>query len=199
VTWRAFELDPSALPHRDRDPNQTQAQRLSRKYGMSLAEAQQRIAQLVALAAAEGLAFDFDHIKPGNTFDTHRLLHLARERGRGDALTERVMSAYLCEGRALDASELLPLVADAGLDVDEAQAVLATGGYAAEVRADEREAKELGIQGVPFFRIGRYGVSGAQPTELFVGALGRAWAELPEPLVSDGGDEANVCGPDGCR
>ena len=73
--------------------------------------------------------------------------------------------------------------------------MLACDRYAAEVRADEARARELGISGVPFFVIGgRLGVSGAQPPDVLLGALERGWAEMPAGEIADGA----ACGPDGC-
>jgi predicted DsbA family dithiol-disulfide isomerase len=196
VTWRAFELDPAAPAKRD--TSEPYAARLAKKYGNTVAQAQQRIDQIVQLAATEGLPFDFQRIQPGNTFQAHRLLHLAHARGLQGALKERLLRGYLCEGVSLaDHDSLLRLAGEVGLDVDEAVGVLSTDSYAAEVRADEQQAKELSISGVPFFRIGRYGVSGAQSPELLLRALQTAWAELPEPLETLG-SAATVCGPDGC-
>jgi len=196
VTWRSFELDPSAPAQRD--GSQTHAERLARKYGMPVEHAQQRIAHVVSMGAAEGLSFDFDHIRPGNTFTAHRLLHFARERGRQIELKERLLRAYLCEGVALgEPANLLSLAGQAGLDIDETQAVLGSDSYAEAVRGDINTARQLGVDGVPFFRVGRYGVSGAQGADLFLGALQQAWRELPEP-VAGAAAEPNVCGPDGC-
>lgn len=71
--------------------------------------------------------------------------------------------------------------------------------YAAEVRQDEREAAELGARGVPFFVLDRtYGVSGAQPVEVFTRALTQAWGERSPLTLVDGGADAEACGPDGC-
>jgi predicted DsbA family dithiol-disulfide isomerase len=93
---------------------------------------------------------------------------------------------------------LLRLATEVGLDPDEVQTVLSSDLYAAEVRADESEAHALGADGVPFFVIGnRYAVAGAQPEELLLQALTRAWEELPEVLDGLEGNGA-VCGPDGC-
>lgn len=197
VVWRAFELDPSAP--RVRDPQQSYAERLGRKYGTTPAQAQTMIDRMVDTAAGDGLALRFDHIRPGNTFDAHRLLHLAHERGVQDALKERLLRAYLTEGQAIGEPDVLaPLAREVGLDEREVADLLAGDRYAAEVRKDEALARELGISGVPFFVLaGRLGVSGAQPTDVLLGALDRAWREFcpPEivPIV-----EGAVCGPDGC-
>ncbi|HEY2734552.1 MAG TPA: DsbA family oxidoreductase [Polyangiales bacterium] len=196
IVWRAFELDPSAPRSQ---PKQDYAQRLASKYGQTRAQAQARIEQLVALAQADGVTLDFTRIQPGNTFDAHRLIHLALDRGKQGAVKERLLRAYLSEGEAIGAPEaLLRLTTEAGLEPDEVQAVLATDQYAREVRADETQARELGIHGVPFFVVAqRYAIEGAQPAELILSALERAWSEL-SPLVSLSAPDAAVCGPDGC-
>jgi len=194
ITWRAFELDPSA-PRR-RDTNGSYAERLARKYGCSVEQAREMICRMTDIAAAEGLPFDFDRIKPGNTFDAHRVIHLAAERGKQDAVKERLLRGYLVEGEPIGEPEAIArLVTDAGLDADEVQGVLHGDAYAREVRADEEQARALGISGVPFFVLaGRYGISGAQPVETFLSALRTAMATPDEGDV----DEGATCGPDGC-
>ena len=197
VVWRAFELDPSAP--RIRDTSQTYAERLAKKYGTTPETAQQRIDQMVGVAAKDGLDFRFDRIRPGNTFDAHRLLHLAHERGIQDAVKERFLRAYMTEGQAIGDPEVLRgLAREAGLDEAEAREVLEGKRYAAEVRTDEGLARELGISGVPFFVLdGRIGVSGAQPAEVLLGALDKAWSELARPELETFAEGA-TCGPDGC-
>jgi predicted DsbA family dithiol-disulfide isomerase len=200
VTWRAFELDPSAPRTR---PQQAYAQRLAGKYGRTPSEAQAMVDRMVETGRADGLALDFDRIQPGNTFDAHRLLHLALDRGPGrqDALKERLFSAYLSDGESIgEPATLLRIASESGLATDEAAAVLSSDQYAREVRADEAEAGALGIHGVPFFVIGRrYAVEGAQPAELIRSALDKAWSELPElPQRIAAAPDGAVCGPDGC-
>jgi predicted DsbA family dithiol-disulfide isomerase len=155
------------------------------------------IARMVETAAQDGLAMDFEHIRPGNTFDAHRLLHLAKQRGRQDALEERLFAAYLCEGQPIGEPDvLLKLAEQAGLDVDEAQAVLATDTYAKEVRSDIAHARTLGVTGVPFFVVGEhYGVAGAQSPETLLAVLTRWWDETPDLSLEAQGP---VCGPEGC-
>ena len=196
IVWRAFELDPSAPPVRDSDVSY--AQRLAGKYGTPLPQAEEMIRRMTEVAAADGLDFHFERIKPGNTFDAHRVLHLAHARGKQDAVKERFLAGYMTEGEPIgDPEALVRMAGEAGLDVDEVRGVLAGDAFAREVRADESEASELGIRGVPFFVLGgRYAISGAQPAEVFEGALARAWSELkdaPEVFA-----EGAVCGPEGC-
>jgi len=198
VVHRSFELDPG----RAKGDVQPVIRMLTKKYGMSEAQAQAGEENLGAQAAAEGLEYrtrDRDH---GNTFDMHRLLHLAKAQGKQDALIQALYKANFAEERSLFSAgdeRLVELAVAAGLDADDAREVLADPtAYADDVRADEREAAELGANGVPFFVLDRkYGVSGAQPAEVFAQALTQAWGERsPLKLLDEGG--AQACGPDGC-
>ncbi len=199
VVHRSFELDPG----RAKGDVEPVLKMLSLKYGMSEAQARAGEENLGAQAAAEGLAYRTEGRDHGNTFDMHRLLHLAKEHGRQDELLQALYRANFAEERSVfaDADDrLVELAVEAGLDADAARAVLADpDAYAAEVRADERDAAELGANGVPFFVLDRrYGVSGAQPAEVFTRALTQAWGERsPLTLVQDG-DAGEACGPDGC-
>lgn len=180
VTWRAFELDPSAPSEREGD----YATHLARKYGMSVEQAQQMIETMTATGAAAGAVLDFSKARPGNTFDAHRLIHLAGERGVQAAVKERLLRATLGEGEPIgDRGVLVRLAVEAGLPTEEAAAVLESDTYAAEVRAEEDLAFELGISAVPYFVIDRtFGVPGAQPPDVILRALRRAWEKSPRPL-----------------
>ncbi|MFJ1810782.1 MULTISPECIES: DsbA family oxidoreductase [unclassified Streptomyces] len=198
VVHRSFELDPG----RAKDDVQPVLAMLTKKYGMSEAQAQAGEENLGAQAAAEGLDYRTRGRDHGNTFDMHRLLHFAKEQGRQDELIQILYRANFAEERSLFSEghdRLVELAAEAGLDAGAAREVLADpAAYADEVRADEREAGRLGANGVPFFVLDRaYGVSGAQPAEVFAQALTQAWGDRsPLKLIDDGGAEA--CGPDGC-
>ncbi|MES1175217.1 MAG: DsbA family oxidoreductase [Myxococcales bacterium] len=196
VVWRSFELDSSAP--REVDTTKSHAERLAKKYGMSVAQAQSRTEQLKETARGAGIEFDFDHIRPGNTFDAHRLVHLAEELGLQGVMKERFLLAYLSQGEAIgDPKALQRLAVEAGLPAAEVERVLSTDAFGAEVRSDELQARELGINGVPFFVFDqRLAASGAQPVEVLLGALNQAWNErAPEPAAFA---EGAVCGPDGC-
>ncbi|CAA9343384.1 MAG: 2-hydroxychromene-2-carboxylate isomerase/DsbA-like thioredoxin domain [uncultured Frankineae bacterium] len=175
VVWRAFELDSTAPAERTGG----YAENLAAKYGTDVPRAQQMVDTMTATAAQDGLELRFDRARPGNTFDAHRLLHLAAERGVQDAVKERLLRATFTEGEPIgDAETLVRLVTEAGLDADEAREVLATDRFAAEVRGDQAQARAYGITGVPFFVVdGRYGVSGAQPAQALEQVLAQAWAE----------------------
>ncbi|PBC64563.1 protein-disulfide isomerase [Streptomyces sp. Tue6028] len=199
VVHRSFELDPG----RAKGDIQPVLTMLTKKYGMSEAQAQAGEENLGAQAAAEGLKYRTRGRDHGNTFDMHRLLHLAKEQGRQDELIGLLYKANFAEERTVfdDDERLVELAVTAGLDADAARTVLADpAAYADDVRADEREAAELGANGVPFFVLDRkYGVSGAQPAEVFTQALTQAWGERePLKLIQQGSADAEACGPDGC-
>jgi predicted DsbA family dithiol-disulfide isomerase len=196
VVHRSFELDPG----RGKGDVQPVLDMITAKYGMSRARPEAGEDSLGAQAAAEGLAYRTRGRDHGATFDMHRLLHFAKAAGRQEALLDALYRANFAEERSVfgDDERLVELAVAAGLDAEGARAVLADpGAYADDVRADEREAAQLGARGVPFFVLDRaYGVSGAQPVEVFAQALTRAWGErAPLAMVDDG---AEVCGPDGC-
>lgn len=199
VVHRSFELDPN----RAKDDIQPVLKMLTKKYGMSEAQARAGEENLGTQAAAEGLEYrtrDRDH---GNTFDMHRLLHFAKAQGRQDELIGALYRANFAEERSVfgDDERLVELAVAAGLDKDAAREVLTDpAAYADDVRADEREAAELGANGVPFFVLDRkYGVSGAQPAEVFAQALTQAWGERPPlKLIQQTSADSEVCGPDGC-
>jgi predicted DsbA family dithiol-disulfide isomerase len=180
VRWRSFELDPAA----PRERPGSQRDHLAAKYGRTPAQAQEMLDQMTATAAEEGLSFRFDRARAGNTFDAHRLLHLAHDVGARDdrpglqdEVKDALLAGYLRDGEPIgDPDALTRLAVAAGLDHDAVSAVLAGDRYADEVRADEDQARAFGISAVPFFVLDRrYGVSGAQPTEVLLGALREAW------------------------
>jgi predicted DsbA family dithiol-disulfide isomerase len=175
VTYRSFELDPSA-PAGVSTPA---VERLASKYGMTAGQARDAQRQMEQRAAGDGLDFRLSDLRSGNTRDAHRLLHLAKERGRQAELAERLHRAYFTEQASIfDHASLTGLAVEAGLDRDEVTRVLATGEYGDAVDTDEAMARALGASGVPLFVIDRrYGISGAQPPEVIVRALDQAWAD----------------------
>jgi predicted DsbA family dithiol-disulfide isomerase len=138
-------------------------------------------ARMTSEAAKEGLDFHVDRVQVGNTFDAHRLVHLAAEAGKAEAMKERLMRAYFTEGESVgDPATLERLAAEVGLDETSVRDVLGGDRFAADVRADESRARSFGISGVPFFAIDeRYGVSGAQTPDVLLEALRQAHTEVP--------------------
>jgi predicted DsbA family dithiol-disulfide isomerase len=127
----------------------------------------------VAEPAQEGLTYDFEHSVMVNTFDAHRVTHLAKAQGLGGEMHERLMRAQLIDGETLnDVDTLVRLAAEVGVDDSAARRVLTSEEYASQVSDDIREAQALGVTGVPFFVLDRrYAISGAQPVEAFRSAL----------------------------
>ena len=193
VVWRSFELDPEAPAERRGD----RAEHLAAKYGMSVEQAQQAERRMTETAAGDGLDFRFDIARAGNTFDAHRLVHLAHQHGLQDAMKERLLLAYFSQGELVsDHETLVRLAVEVGLPEAEVAEVLAGDGYAAEVREDERTARGLGISAVPTFVVDRaLGASGAQPPEALLDLLRQGWANRRPVTVAAAGES---CGVDGC-
>ena len=126
-----------------------------------------------------GLSYHFDTVVVANSFDAHRLAHLARLNGMQEQMQERLFAAYFTEGRDIgDTETLVGLGTDIGLDPSQARAMLAGDRFAEEVRRECQEAQDLGAEGVPFFVIDRrHGFVGAQPSDLILEVLTKAWAE----------------------
>ena len=196
VVWRSFELDPKAPQVRTGD----MVSLLASKYGRSLAQAQAMIDQVTATAAKDGLKYDLAATHGGNTFDAHRVLHLAAEHGLQGAAKERFLAAYFTEGRSIgDHETLTALATEVGLDATETRRVLESDRFATEVRNDEREAARLGVQGVPFFVMDRkFGVSGAQPVEALLAALDQAWTDSQGKHADVPTGDAGACDDGEC-
>src|SRR5256885_15748141 len=112
VEWKSYELDPTAPAVR---PG-TYVERISGKYGISVGEARARMARIVGVGADAGIDFRFDHSRPGNTFDAHRLLHLASSIGLQDEMKERMFAATFTEGHPIgDRESLLKLAVEVGI------------------------------------------------------------------------------------
>ncbi|MGI8686849.1 MAG: DsbA family oxidoreductase [Acidimicrobiales bacterium] len=199
VVWRSFELDPSASSS-DIDL----VGHLAAKYGVSRDEAEAMNERVTRIADDEGLAFRLDIARRGRTFDAHRLIHLAADRGLQDAMKEALLAAYQTQGEPIaDHAALTRAATAVGLDEAEVAEVLAGDAYAGAVRADEREARDLGVRSVPFFVFDRrYGVSGAHPADVLLDVLRQAWDERSPVQVLAGGTDVtsgDACGPDGCE
>jgi len=183
VVWHSFQLHPDH-PKGVRAPLE---QTLAAKIGGTIEQVRAMNDRVKFLAAAEGLDYDFDRYTFVNTFDAHRLAHLANAHGLGAVLHERFLRAQLIEGEVLDDTDTLVRLADeVGVPKDEAQRVLVSDDYSVEVDEDTRELQALGGNGVPFFVFDRrYGISGAQPTEVFLQTFETAYAAEAQ-LVSAG-------------
>ncbi len=175
IEWKSFQLDPDLKVSGHQSPYQYLAERKGFSYEQSVAMHQ----NVTEMAAGEGLNYDFEHAVVANSFDAHRLLHLAKRYGRGDEVEESLFSAYFTEGKNIaDPAVLTAIGLNAGLDEAEIKQVLETDRYAREVHADVHEAQQIGVRGVPFFVFDRkYAISGAQPMEAFLQTLETSFGE----------------------
>jgi predicted DsbA family dithiol-disulfide isomerase len=182
VRWRSFELDPRAPRLRTGD----RIEHLSAKYRIDREQAEAMERRITEAGREAGLDLRLAATRGGNSFDAHRLLHLAADHGRTGALKERLLQANFTDGEPIgDPAVLARLAVEVGLPAADVDDVLAGDRYAEAVRADERYARALGATAVPFFVIDEtYGIAGAQPPQVFLNVLERAWSEThaaPEP------------------
>ena len=185
VEFKSFELDPNAPKYNGKSIHEA----LAAKYGMSIEQAKQANEGVGQQAASIGLDFRFDSMKPGNTFDAHRLAKFAKEKGKEAVLTEKLLHAYFTESKDIGDEDVLADIAEAvGLDRNEALKILNDKqAYANDVRIDEAIAQQYGIRGVPYFIINnKYAISGAQAPETFASALQKVWEEeSAAPVLQD--------------
>jgi predicted DsbA family dithiol-disulfide isomerase len=193
VTWRSFELDPSAPREREGE----RAAELAAKYGMTVEQARALEQQMTEVAASDGLDFRFERARAGSTFDGHRIIHLAGEHGLQDAMKERLLRAYFTDGELVgDHDTLVHCAVEVGVPEQEVRDTLAGDRFADAVRDEELTAQRLGISAVPTFVVDRaLGASGAHPPAQLLELLRQGWAQRSPVSIIAGGE---ACGPDGC-
>jgi predicted DsbA family dithiol-disulfide isomerase len=194
VSWHSYLLDPQM----QQEPGKSIYQVLAEKKEWSLQQSRQAHEQVVAMAREVGLNYQMDQVQPANTYDAHRLMQMAKGHQLQDQAEERLFSAYFLEGRNLqDAETLVELGKEIGLPEEELRQVLAGQAYSEEVQRDLYEAQQIGIRGVPFFLVNQqYGISGAQPAEVFLQALNQVWQQ--EQTQAGNQQDAAGCGEDYC-
>jgi len=172
----------------------------AKSHNMTKEQAKERFNMFTQNAKTVGLEYRYDLIQMTNTFDAHRLSKWANTFGKEDAITSRLMKAYFTEGQNLaDDKTLIKLAVEVGLDPKEAEKVLKNNEYNDQVIAEQQEARQLGVQGVPFFVINRkYGISGAQQTDYFTRALEQIWTEENPLQTLENQDEDAACDHDEC-
>ena len=196
IVWKSFQLNPSMVT----DPNKSTVQYLAETKGWSMEYTQNTMAYVVNMAKGVGLDYHFDKAVVANSFDAHRMIQLAKSKGKGDLAEERLFRAYFTEGKnTADIPTLIQLGVEIGLDEAELRTMYAGKQFAAEVLKDLSEAEQLRISGVPFFVFDRkYAVSGAQDSEVFLDTLTKAWENYakanPSALT---GTDGKVCTPEG--
>lgn len=181
----------------DRDMPQTSdvgaIEGLAQKYGISIQEARDRMDSVVRMAKDTDLHYDFDNLIDVNSFNAHRVLHIAKQKGLGNEFAKAVMSAHLEHGKNInDAETLVALGESVGLSREDVTHALEADEVAMYVRQEQQLAQMVGVKGVPFFLIdGKLSLSGAQPVEVMKQALNyaqemQAAPSFDGPVCEDG-------------
>ncbi|MFC0273657.1 DsbA family protein [Metabacillus herbersteinensis] len=201
VTFKSFELDPNSSS----ETNLSIHEVLAKKYGTSVEQAKKMSEGVGQQATTVGLNFNFDGMKPTNTFNAHRLAKFAETKGKEAEVTESLLKSYFIDSKHIGNLEtLLQITQDAELNREEVELLLSGTEFEESVRADEAEAREIGVQGVPFFVLNRkYAISGAQPTEVFLETLQKVWEEentkTPLQTITSKTELGATCTDDGCE
>ena len=196
IIWHSFELDQNAPAKHDT----SNTERLAKKYGRTIEQTQEMERNIAEVAASEGITFNWEQANSGNTFNAHRIIHLAQSKGLGNEAEEAFFHAYMTEGMPIGERETVEDVASRiGLDHTEVEYVLDSEEFADFVRHDEKIAHEqLQVTGVPFFVFDqRLSLSGAQPREVFLQAMQQALSTAEKLDVDQ--EEAAVCTDESCE
>ncbi len=196
IVYKAYQLNPNAPKVMMGSADEA----FAKSHNMTKEQAKERFKMFTQNAKTVGLEYRYDLIQMTNTFDAHRLAKWANTLGKEDVITSRLMKAYFTEGQNLaDTKALINLAAEVGLDPKEAEKVLKNNEYSDQVTAQQQEARQLGVQGVPFFVINRkYGISGAQQTDYFTRALEQIWQEENPLQTLENQDKDASCDHDEC-
>lgn len=190
VHWHSFQLDPEA-PVRQEVSN---SERLAQKYGRTVPEVEEMQRNIAEMAKAEGIEFNWEGANSGNTFNAHRLIHLAQSKGLGNEAQEAFFYSYMTQGLAIGERETLEdVAARIGLNPVEVDDLLDSEEYADFVKFDQEVAHEqLKVTGVPFFVFDqRVALAGAQPKEVFLQVFEKA-------LDTSTNSQAAQCSPETC-
>ncbi len=196
VHWHSYELDPDA-PEKHAVSN---TERLAQKYGRSIEDMQQMQQQIATMAAEEGIVFNWQQANSGNTFNAHRIIHLAQSKGLGNQAEEAFFYTYMTQGLPIGERETLEdVAARIGLEAAEVEYVLDTDLFADFVRHDEQIAQEqLKVTGVPFFVFEqRVALSGAQPREVFIQVMEKVLQDTEATQLQT--EQAALCQDDACE
>lgn len=194
IDFKSFELDPNA----SYETVSTTKERVAKKYGYTSEQAQQMIDSVNQYANSVGLDYHYGTTLYTNTFDAHRISKYAKTKGKGLEISEKLFNAYFVQNKQMsDHSVLTDIAVEVGLDKSEVEDVLKSKKFADDVRKDEMDAYNLGINSVPYFVIdGKYAISGAQPAE----SIKRVIEKTLEEKVMDKKDLTGMtCGINGCN
>jgi predicted DsbA family dithiol-disulfide isomerase len=171
VRWHPFQLNPT-MPKEGINRREYRI----KKFG-SWERSQELDAKLIAVGKDEGICFAFDRIeRTPNTVDAHRIIWLSDQQGCQNSIVEAVFRAYFTEGRDIsNRKTLIDVVAEAGLDRQQAETMLNSDEGMDSIKEAEELARRHRVGGVPFFIINNeITLSGAQQPEVFLEAFRQA-------------------------
>ncbi|QDQ01061.1 DsbA family oxidoreductase [Lysinibacillus fusiformis] len=199
LVYKSYQLDPTTPV----DANVSTYEYLAKKYGMTLEKAIEMTQSVAARAKEVGLDYNFDNLMEENTFKAHRLVKWAEQQGKASGLVEALLHGYFIEAKRIGHDDVLIDIAEQlGLKREEVENVLSSDVFSSEVEDDIQEGLQLGVRGVPFFVVNRkYGISGAQPQEVFEDTLRKVAEEegLQPGLQMEGSTNAGVCTDESCE
>jgi predicted DsbA family dithiol-disulfide isomerase len=178
IIWKSFQLSPGMKT----DPTKNIHEYLATHKGISVEQAKRLNDQVTEMAMEVGLTYNFEKSVVANSFNAHRFTHFAKEHGRQKEAEELLFRSYFTDGRNIDDySTLVELGTEIGLDAETLKLALENGSYAGDVQSDIDEADQAGVRGVPFFLFnGKYAVTGAQESKIFLKTLEKAYEEWNE-------------------
>ncbi|WP_143960902.1 DsbA family oxidoreductase [Litoribacter populi] len=187
IEWKSFLLNPDLKT----DTTLSPVEYLSQSKGMNISQIKQMMVQVEEMGKGEGLKMDLTKTVVANTFNAHRLIQMAKVHEKGDLAEELLFKAHFEKKMNTDDPDVLLELGDKlGLDRDEVELMLNSDQFSERVQQEYLEAQQLGVKGVPFFVFDRkYGLSGAQSSDVFLQALNQAYEEQ----VSN----SNSCDTDG--
>jgi predicted DsbA family dithiol-disulfide isomerase len=172
ITWKSFQLDPDFQSA----GGENYLESLSARKGWSLDQTRQITANVRNMALGVNLHYNFEDMIQANSLDAHRLTHLAAKHGLQQQAEEALFRAHFVEGKDVGNHAVLAEIGAAiGLEPTAVSSMLDSKEFADAVQHDVAEARQLGINAVPFFVFNRkYGVSGAQDKQVFLQTLEKA-------------------------
>ena len=197
IVWKSFQLDASVPDI----ANESYEEYLVKRKGLSAEQVKGMLQNVTQMAREAGLDYHFDRSVMVNSLKAHRLIQFAKTRNLGDEAEERLFHAFFTEGKSIaDIDTLTQLGVEIGLDATELQVAFTDERYAYQVNQDIQEARQIGVNGVPFFVFNRkYAISGAQPPQAFLETLRKSfdeWQKLnPQPKLNI--QQGNSCSIDG--
>lgn len=195
VNWHSFELNPDL----ETDPDVNALDHLAQSKGISREQVDQMTGHVERAANEVGLIIDSENSAVANSFNAHKLIQFAQEKGLGNEVEEALFRAHFVGGLNIDDKTILLQIGETlELDKQELEDALSSDEYAGKVKSDETKARSLGISGVPFFVFNdKYAVSGAQPPNVFLDVLEQSWEEFEKekgPIVVNDGASCDVDG-----